>query len=813
MIDPRPRSRWGLTGKLISAMLIVGTVPLLIGLGTAFVRGTRELHQTAGANFASLAAESARSLDLIFSDELTRATRIAGDALVVSTLERRVARYRGQDEADVTRILEAIGARWDAKDQEVVWPVISGPLADHLQQYVARPEGGSDRLLPAASRAATKALFLTDLKGAVVASTSDQIRYLHQQEAWWQGAYDKGVGRPHLGNVAFDDRFGVYTFHLSVPVMDRIRYQVIGVLHRVFDVKEYLAPSVYPIVFGKTGHVMVIDSAGTVMSCPILSTGIKLKDERLIGLVTPQQQGWVKAPSDGHGGDSTSLVGFSPLPGTSRVTQASTNTTWHTFVWQSSEELFAPTRQFFTWVAGFGLAAIALLGALGYIAAVRIVRPIRKLQASAALIGRGELKEPITIKTGDELEQLAEAMNRMNSQLERTFSGLTETVEEQMKTVRSLEQINQQILESVPTPIVLLTPELYVDYVNQSAREAFHVPEGASKGEPLFEVIPFENRSRELLRAAFQDAAGAAMAGLRSGESVARDPLRPAEVSSLAGSPHEVAVGGKTFQFQLFTMAASSQEQRRIGVVFQDVTEEKHRRDQVIEAEKESGISVLTSGIGHELNNPLFGIIGLGEAMQEEQDPQQLKEHARDVVKQARRMADVIEGLTGSAKLGIRGRAKVNVNLNDELTQLVTQLRAEEANQGIEILTSYGVLPVIATRPDDLRQVLVQVMRNAVQAMKGVGRLMIATEVANAVVSIKIADAGPGIPSVYLNKVFDPFFTTKAQGEGRGLGLTIARRLIEGMGGRIWIDSQEGKGTTVEIALPVADRTAVGKST
>jgi signal transduction histidine kinase len=97
--------------------------------------------------------------------------------------------------------------------------------------------------------------------------------------------------------------------------------------------------------------------------------------------------------------------------------------------------------------------------------------------------------------------------------------------------------------------------------------------------------------------------------------------------------------------------------------------------------------------------------------------------------------------------------------------------------------------------------------------MKGAGRLDISTASGNGMVTIKIKDTGGGIPRMYLTKVFDPFFTTKAQGEGRGLGLTIARRLIEGMDGRIWIDSQEGRGTTVEIALPASDRAPVGKPT
>ncbi|MBI5855702.1 MAG: HAMP domain-containing protein [Nitrospirae bacterium] len=481
-------------------------------------------------------------------------------------------------------------------------------------------------------------------------------------------------------------------------------------------------------------------------------------------------------------------------------------------MWQSSEELFAPTRQFFTWVAGFGLAAIGLLGALGYVAAVRIVRPIRRLQESAALIGRGELKEPIVITTGDELEQLAEAMNRMNSQLERTFSGLTETVEEKMKAVRSLEQINQQILESVPNPILLLTSNLHVDYVNQAAREAFSLDHGVKPGTSVFSLLPLETDGKACLSSALRGQAVVQMLGYAEGSRPARDPLKPAEMSGQTGTGDELALAGKTFQFQVFIMAAPDSDQQRVGVIFRDVTEERHQRDQVIEAEKVSGMSLLTSGIGHELNNPLFGIIGLGEAMLDEQDPRQLKEHAKDVLKQAKRMADVIEGLTGAATRGAQGRAKADVLVNAEVETLVGQLRAEENNRGLEIHTNLGTLPPVFTRPDDIRQALIHVIRNAVQAMKGSGTLMISTEAADGVISVKIKDSGPGIPSAYVGKVFDPFFTTKAQGEGRGLGLTIARRLVEGLGGRIWIDSQEGRGTTVQISLPVSDRTAVGQT-
>jgi hypothetical protein len=184
--------------------------------------------------------------------------------------------------------------------------------------------------------------------------------------------------------------------------MDRLRYGVVGVIHRVIDAKELISPSIAPIRFGKTGHVMLIDHRGIVMSCPILPTGVRISDAQLIPLVTPFYPGWVNAPSDGHGGQSTSIIGFAPVPETSRATNGALDKgSWNTFVWQSSDELFAPIRHFLTWMAVFSLVAVGLMTSLGYLAASRIVMPVRRLQAAAQLIGRGELRQPIDIQTGD----------------------------------------------------------------------------------------------------------------------------------------------------------------------------------------------------------------------------------------------------------------------------------------------------------------------------------------------------------------------------------------------------------------------------
>ena len=144
----------------------------------------------------------------------------------------------------------------------------------------------------------------------------------------------------------------------------------------------------------------------------------------LVPLITSSQPGWVQASGDGHGGHSTSVIGFAPLPETSRATNGSPESgSWHTFVWQSSDELLAPIQHLFTWMTVFGTVAIALLASLGYVAASRIVTPVRQLQQAARSIGRGELRSSISIQTGDELEDLAVEFNRMNKQLEAAFAG------------------------------------------------------------------------------------------------------------------------------------------------------------------------------------------------------------------------------------------------------------------------------------------------------------------------------------------------------------------------------------------------------
>ena len=171
---------------------------------------------------------------------------------------------------------------------------------------------------------------------------------------------------------------------------------------------------------------------------------------------------------------------------------------------------------------------------LGYLAANRIVKPVRRLQAAAQLIGRGELRQPIDIQTGDELQDLADEFNRMNRQLEAAFAGLTDQVAIKTQQVESLIHSTDQILDAVPTPIIMVNQDEQVQYINRVGRDSFQAILDSTQSIPLFDILPVDAAVREHLRKEFRRARNGEHGATASGAedaavaNRARDPLAPA---------------------------------------------------------------------------------------------------------------------------------------------------------------------------------------------------------------------------------------------------------------------------------------------
>lgn len=798
----RSGARWGLKTKVILSMVLVGIVPLVVGLGMAFWQGSQEIREVSGESFEALATEAARKLDLLVAEEIAYTARIANDPTIIRELERR--RDAQSDSKNPTTPLSDLERRWMARDASAIKSITENSLSALLHEYFTGAHSAPGQLLPHVVRSSTKMLFLTDAQGRLVATMTNHPDFRHHDARWWQGAYNKGVGKLYLEDIRFDDKVNAYVFTISIPVMDSLRYGAVGVLHGVIDAKEFFSPSTHAIRFGKTGHVMLIDSNGIVISCPILPTGVPLSDPNLTPLVTPKHPGWVQASSDGHGGQAASVIGFAPLPETSRATNGSIDQgSWHTFVWQSSDELFAPIQHLFSWVLMFGVVAITLLASLGYLAAGRIVTPVRQLQQAAQAIGRGGLETPIQIATGDELEDLAVEFNRMNAQLKAAFAGLTDQVKLKTQEVQVLQQSTDQILDAVPTPILLIDAREVVQYINQAARESFKVQDPLI-GSSLFSILPLDSPTQKQLRTEFQTNGAASVTTTDlAREPIPRDPLLPDTEDKSAQLRSQLQIGSRIYQYQWFRLPTRPGGEGSIGLVLRDTTDESRLQDQLVQAEKTGSLGVLTAGIGHELNNPLFGIIGLGEVIQDEQDVEMIKNYAKDIVAHGRRMAAIIRDFTGVIDRETSDKP-ITVYMEHLVDQALATAQTTVDMKTLVIHKHYaGTTPVLVL-PDQLRQALVNLLTNAAQAMNGRGTLTLTTAVVDHMVTTTIADSGPGISKQHLSKVFDPFFTTKGQGEGSGLGLTVARRLIRKLGGDIRIESTQGQGTVCSVTMPIS---------
>lgn len=234
--------------------------------------------------------------------------------------------------------------------------------------------------------------------------------------------------------------------------------------------------------------------------------------------------------------------------------------------------------------------------------------------------------------------------------------------------------------------------------------------------------------------------------------------------------------------------------------------------EKLVQSQKLASIGELSAGIGHEINNPLAIISQETEWMQHllkrigERDPKEvaeLKDSLKEVLRQVDRCREVTQNLLEFARKKEPVFQEVNVNkLIDDLSRLVEK---ETIQDHIEIRRDFQQdLPLVHTDAPSLRQVVLNLLTNAIHAVQKDGRIRIATKSSeNGSVDIIVEDTGCGIPADHLTKIFDPFFTTKSEGKGTGLGLSICHGIVDKLGGHIAVSSEVGKGSTFVVTLPI----------
>ena len=251
-------------------------------------------------------------------------------------------------------------------------------------------------------------------------------------------------------------------------------------------------------------------------------------------------------------------------------------------------------------------------------------------------------------------------------------------------------------------------------------------------------------------------------------------------------------------------------EERRLCVLH-DVTESRRLQEQLLQSEKLAALGELTSGVAHELNNPLATVVGYAELLAlDTQLPEGVKRKLATIHQEATRASHIVSNLLSYARRS--SPEKSFVDLNDVVGAALEMRRYQLQTDNVRISTDFSDnAPAIWGDELQLQQVVLNIVNNAAQAVsswRGSGEIRIWTRAAtlsgHAAARLIIEDNGPGIAPEHLRRVFDPFFTTKPTGEGTGLGMSISLRIISNHEGLIWAESRLGHGARFIIELPGA---------
>lgn len=246
-----------------------------------------------------------------------------------------------------------------------------------------------------------------------------------------------------------------------------------------------------------------------------------------------------------------------------------------------------------------------------------------------------------------------------------------------------------------------------------------------------------------------------------------------------------------------------------VGVlgIMRDVTDDQRLAEQLLQQEKLAAVGQLVSGVAHELNNPLAGVLAYAQLLLSSAATQdaEMRQAVETIHHEATRAARIVSSLLTFARRQTSERADADINaiVADTLALRRYALRAA----GIELDVSLdAALPRTWADPFQLQQVFLNLVTNAEQALAewlGPRRIGVRTAHEDGDIVVAVSDSGPGIPDGESDRIFNPFFTTKPVGQGTGLGLSISDGIVRQHGGQIRVESAPGRGATFVLRIPV----------
>ena len=433
-------------------------------------------------------------------------------------------------------------------------------------------------------------------------------------------------------------------------------------------------------------------------------------------------------------------------------------------------------------------------GIASYLMARRITGPLQHLVAGANQAAQGRLNTRLDVRTGDELEELSRSFNHMVAQLQANQSavadmnaGLEEKVRERTE---DLSRMNDELraayaeITQVETQVIAAEKMASIGQLVAGICHEINTPNSAISAAVvnMTEYLDALNRQiRTLL------AEGVPPAVEERFFRLVASALRVDPAARRSGTA-DIRKHARLLEAKLTRYGVRNA--RELSLTFTRLGLENDIVEFIEASREEASVSSVVC---------LAFLENVGHLAVAVQDVRLSTEAISRMVKALKSYARTEKARKGYSHLDQADMAEADVHegIETALTLLRNQIK-----YGVVVERRYSKLPAIICSTDELNQVWTNIIHNALQAMKGMGKITIETYRRDHGVAVRITDTGPGIAREHLNRIFDPFFTTKGAGVGSGLGLSISQQIVERHQGEIRVDSQPGR-TCFEVLLPL----------
>ncbi|WP_338864180.1 two-component system sensor histidine kinase NtrB [Myxococcus stipitatus] len=408
---------------------------------------------------------------------------------------------------------------------------------------------------------------------------------------------------------------------------------------------------------------------------------------------------------------------------------------------------------------GRGALWVAAAGAVAFSGLVVVLRLSSDTPMGPVLSSRG------LFVLGSNLLALA-LIAVLAGYLARQLSATGGALSAREEDLRRLGGLQQQILSSMPSGLITCDAQRRVTYVNAAARAILHVEDGLHTGQPLESLLP--------------GVSGLAPRSSR-GELVVNTNHGQRRILGLSVTPLEGEPGA-------------------LLIVFQDLTELRRMEEDLKRSDRLASLGALSAQLAHELRNPLAAMRGSAQLLAQERSTDMVSLKLTNIlVRESDRLARLVEDFLRFARPPEPVRREVH--LDALLTETVDMLRADPLARDVKVEVSAQERLLAAVDPDQLRQVLINLVRNGFQAAGPRGEVKVGLARGEREAQIRVWDSAGSITEEMMGHLFEPFFTTRDG--GTGLGLSTAHSIIRAHGGTIRVRSAPAEGTEFVVGLPL----------